>query len=220
MPLNSLFEFIFCNILNSLLSMCHGIMLPLLPVSILYRIIILLVPACISNSAINNDQFLFRCTESILTVSILSLLYSLDISTSMSFTALSLLLWHTLLKCLVLPQPAHVFLYAGHCLSGCTPPQYWHGCCCDVQPTRALTLSSFGLKDIFTLSNCLDSVSVSHTAACTLYTPTLFAQASTPLLVKWSSLLVTVSSFMISSNICLSLRPWMNCSLSCLSISR
>ena len=77
MPFNSLLEFSFCN---SLLNMCHGIMLPLLPISILYGTIILLSTACISNSAINSDQFLFTCIESILTVSILPLLYCWDVS--------------------------------------------------------------------------------------------------------------------------------------------
>ena len=123
---NGLFEFGFCNILYSLLNMCHGIMLPLLPIFILYGTIIMLLPACISNSTVNIDQILFICTESILTVSILPLLNSWDVSTSISFTALLLLLWHTFLKCPDLPYPAHIFPHSGHCLSGCTLPQYWH----------------------------------------------------------------------------------------------
>ena len=78
-------------------------------------------------------------------VSILPLLYSGVISNSFLFTAPLLLLWHTFLKCPILPHPAHVFLYAGHCLGRCTPPQYQHGCCCNVWPTRALVVSSFAL---------------------------------------------------------------------------
>ena len=73
-------------------------------------------------------------------------------------------------------------------------PQYLHGCC-DVQPTGALVVSSFAIFDTFILLKCLDSVSEFKTAPCTLYTSTLFAQASTPPLVIGSSLLVTVSSF-------------------------
>ena len=204
--------------LNGFLNMCHSIILPSLPASILCGITILLGSVCISNSAINNDQFFFKWAESILTVSISPSL-SWDISTYISFTTLSFLLWHTFLKCPVLPQPEHVFPHAGHCLSTCTPPQYWYDCHCDVQITGALALSSFGLFAIFTLLNCLDSVRVSNTVACTLCASTHFAHASTPPLVIWSSLLVAVSSVMISSNMCLSLRLWMNCSLSYLSIS-
>ena len=43
------------NVLNNYLNVNNGIMLPSLPLSILYGITILLVPACVSNSAINND---------------------------------------------------------------------------------------------------------------------------------------------------------------------
>ena len=135
-------------------------MFPLLPVSILYGITVLVAPAHISNSTINNDQFFFRCTESILTVSSSPSLYPCDASSSSSFTTWSLLLQHTFLKCLVLPQPTHVFPYARHCLGMCTPPQYWHGCCCDVRPSGPLVLSSFGFFAIVALLNCLDFVMV------------------------------------------------------------
>ena len=136
--------------------MNNGIMLPLL--HILYKITLLLAPAHISASASNNDQYLFKCTDSILTVSISPSLYSCGASSSSSFTAWCLLLWHIFLKCLVLPKPAHILPYARHCLSTCTPPQYWHGCCCDVGSSRPLVLPTFGFFTIFTLLNCLDSV--------------------------------------------------------------
>ena len=77
---------------NNFLNMCQGIMLPSLPISILYGIVSLLLPVCISNSAVNIDQFLFIYTESILTISISPLLYSLDISCSILFITLLLLL--------------------------------------------------------------------------------------------------------------------------------
>ena len=116
MPFYSLFEFIFSNVFKQSLEYVpqHYVILAF-HIYFIYGITILLVPACVSNSAINNDQFLFKCTESILTVSILPSLYSWDTSTHISFTALSLLLQHTFLKCLVLPQPTHVFPYARHC---------------------------------------------------------------------------------------------------------
>ena len=117
MLFNSLFGFSFCNILNSLLNMYHGIMLSSLPVSIWYGIIILLLPAHISNSAVNSEWFLFRCTESALTVSILLLLYSWHVSTSILFTTLLLLLKHTFLKCPILPHPA--------CLPICWALSWW-----------------------------------------------------------------------------------------------
>ena len=132
MPFNGLFELSFCNVFKSLLNMYHSIMLLSLPISILYGIVTLLLPACISNSAVNSDQFLLICTESILIVSILPLLYSSDVSSSISFTTLLLLLLHTFLKCCILPHPAHIFPYTGHCLSRCTLPQYWHGYCCNI----------------------------------------------------------------------------------------
>ena len=83
--------------LNSFLNVYHSIILPLLPVSILYGITILLI---ITDFCSNepNQYSLF---------SILPLL-SWEISTSISFTTLFLLLWHTFLKCPVLPQP-HMF---------------------------------------------------------------------------------------------------------------
>ena len=199
--------------------MNNGIMLPLLLLSILYGITILLAPACISNSAVNDDQFLFKCTESILTVSISPSLYPCGTSSSSSFHAQSLLLWHTFLKCLVLPQTAHIFPYTGYCLSTFTPPQYQHGHHCDVRSSGPLVLPSFGFFTIFTLSNCLDSVIVFKTAVWVLCASTLFAQASMPPLVMWSSSLAVVNSFIISSSMYLSFKPLMNCSFSCLSIS-
>ena len=128
-------------------------------------------------------------------------------SISSSFTALSILLWHTFLKCLVLPHPGHILPYAGHCLGACNPPQYLHGCHYIVGPGAHLVLSPFAFFMICTLTNCLDSVMVFNTAARALCASTLLAQASTPLLVIWSSVFVTVSSFMISSSMHLSFNP-------------
>ena len=127
----------------AILHMNNGIIFPLLLVSILCGFTMELPPDCISSLAINNDQFLFKCTELILTVSILSSLHSCDSSIASPFTALSLLLQHTFLKCPVLPQPMHVLLYARHCLSMCILPQYLHGHCCAVD-----------LVDIFAVFLC------------------------------------------------------------------
>ena len=145
-------------------------------------------------------NFLSKCTESILAVSSSPSLYPCDASSSSYFTAQPLLLWHTFLKCLVLPQPAHVFPYAGHCLGTCTLPQYWHGHCCDVRPSGPLVPSSFSFFAIFTLSNGLNSVIVFKSAAWALCASTLFAQASIPPLVMWSSSFMAVKSFIISSS--------------------
>ena len=205
---------------NNFLNMYHGIMLPSLPMSILYGTVILLSPAHISNLAVSIDRFLFIYTEIIiLIVSISPLLYSWDISCSISFTTLIVLLWQTFLKCPTLLYPTHVLPYAGHYLSWCTPPQYLHGCCCMVQLTGALALPSFVFLYICTLSNCLDLVRVFSTTAWALYTSTFLAHTSIPPLVMWSSFLVAISSFIISSNMYFSFRLWMKCSLSCLPTS-
>ena len=146
------------------------------------------------------------------------LLYPCGTSSSSSFTAWSLLLLHTFLKCSVLPQPTHIFLYARHCLHVCTPPQYGHCQYCDVGSSGPLVFSSFGLFAIFTLLNCLSSVTVFKTVVWALCTYTLFAQASMPPLVMWSSSLAVVNFFIISSSMYLSFKLWMNCSFSCLSL--
>ena len=91
---------------------------------------------------------------------------------------------------------------------------WWPLQCLANQGSSGVFLCHFGY---FYFVKLPQSVSVFNTAACTLCTSTFFTQVSTPPLVMRSSLLVAVSSFIISSNMCLSLRPWMNCSLSCLS---
>ena len=142
--------------LNKFLNMNNGMILPLLPISILYRITIVFLPDCVSSSAVSNDQILFKCTELILTLSISPSFHSCDSSISSSFTALSLLLWHTFLKCLILIQPAHVLLYARHCLSVYNLPQYLHGCHCAVGPGGCLVLPSFAFSQS---SPCIKSFS-------------------------------------------------------------
>ena len=178
---------------------------PSLPISILYRITMVLPPDYVSSFAVNNDQFLFKCTKLILNVSILPSLYSYISSISSSYTAL--LLQYTFLKCLVLPHPADILLYTRHCLGACNLPQYLHGCHCVAGSGGCLVLSSFAFFMLCTLSNCLNSVMIFNTAAWTLCASTLLAQASTLSLVIWSSVFVVVSSFMISSSIQLSFSP-------------
>ena len=52
---------------NNFLNVYQGIMLPSLPVSILYGTVSLLFPVHVSNLAVRIDQFLFICMELILT---------------------------------------------------------------------------------------------------------------------------------------------------------
>ena len=134
-------------------------MLPSFPVSILHGTVILLLPVCISNFAVSINRFLFICTDLILTVSISPLLYSWDISSSISFIALLLLVWQTFLKCPISLHPAHVLSYARHCLGWCIPPQYLHGCHCVVWLEQCLVLCSFLIfllyQTAFTLLACL-----------------------------------------------------------------
>ena len=164
---------------NKFLNMYQGIMLPSLPVYILYGTVSLLSPVHIYNFAVNIDWFLFICTESTLTVSILPLLYPWDISFHFIYCpapfakadlleVLHLATCHTHLAiCWALSQ----LVYSP------TISTWLH---CGVQPTGALVVSSFALFDIFILSNCLESVTMFKTAALALYTSTLFVQASTP----------------------------------------
>ena len=153
---------------NNFLNMYHGIMLPSLPVSILNGIVILLLPVHISNLVVSINWLLFLYTELILTISISSLLYSWDISCSITLTTLLLLLQQTFLKCPTLLHSVHILPYAGQCLSWCVSPQDLYGCHCVVWFTGALALSSFVFFDIFTLSNFLDSVNVFNTAVWAL----------------------------------------------------
>ena len=168
-------SFGFCNVFKQPFEYVPWHYVILTPCIYLYGTIILLLSAFVSNSAVNSDWFLFICTASILTVSILPSLYSWDVSTSISFTAPLLLLWHTFLKCPVLPHATHIFLYAGYCLGRCTLPQYWCGCHYNIWPTGSLAVSSFALFNTFIFLNCLNSVSVFNTTVCTLCASTLFA---------------------------------------------
>ena len=102
---------------NNFLNMYQGIMLPSLPVSILYDIAMLLSPVYISNLAVSINQFLFMHTELVLNSSISSSLYSWSTSCSISLTTLLLLLRQTFLKCPILPHSIHILPYAGHSLS-------------------------------------------------------------------------------------------------------
>ena len=106
---------------NNFLKMYQDIMLPSLPVSILYRIVISLLPAHVSSLLVSIDWFLFIYTELILIISISLSLYSWDIYWSTTLTTLLLLLQQTFLKCPTFPYSAHILPYAGHCLSWCIP---------------------------------------------------------------------------------------------------
>ena len=178
MPFNGLLSLASVTLGNNFLNMCQGIMLPSLPVSILYGTVSLLLPAHVANSEVHIDQFLYICTESILTVSISPLL---SVGTSLAPFCLFLYFFCCSIPSWNAPSchtpHTHILPYTEHCLSWCNPPQYLHGCHCDVQPTGALVVSSFAFFDTFILLNCLDSVSIFKTAACALCASTLFAQA-------------------------------------------
>ena len=135
-------------------------MFPSLPASILYGIIMLLLPTCISNFAVNIDLLLFRHTELILTILRSSSVHSCYTSCSISLTTLFFLLWQTFQKCPILLHLVHALPYAGHCLGWWIPPLYLQGCHGVVWCTDILSLSSFTLLDIFILSNFLDSVCI------------------------------------------------------------
>ena len=75
--------------------MYSGMILPLLPVSILYGISTVFLPTCISKCAVINDLFLFKYIELILTVSISSSWESCATLTCNLCTVQSLLLLHT-----------------------------------------------------------------------------------------------------------------------------
>ena len=92
---------------NNFLNTYQDIMLPLLPVSILYGTVSFCyhLYTCLILQLTLTD-FMFICTESIPTVSISPLLYSWDISCSISFITLHLLLQQTFLKCPILPHLA------------------------------------------------------------------------------------------------------------------
>ena len=85
------------------------------------------LPACVSKHAVITDQFLFKCTKSILTVSISSSWESCTILTSTSCTMQSLLLLQTFLKWPIFPHPSYVFPYARHCWGAWIPLQDLHG---------------------------------------------------------------------------------------------
>ena len=84
--------------LNNFLNIYNGMILPSLPVPILYDVSITFSPVCISKFAVINDWFLLKWTESILTVSISPYWAFFTSSTSSSCTMWSFLLQHTFLK--------------------------------------------------------------------------------------------------------------------------
>ena len=61
-----------CDVSKYFLNMWNGIILPLLSVLTFYGILTLSSPVNVSKLAVITDQFLFKCTESILTISICS----------------------------------------------------------------------------------------------------------------------------------------------------
>ena len=165
-----------------------GMMLPSLPVSILYGIFTMSSPACISKYAVINDQFLFKWIELILTVSIWPSCISCSTLTSSSCTTWSLLLLHTFLKWSVFPHLVHILPYAGHHHGMWTPLQYLHGCQCPVAPVICLIWLSFDFWATLILLNWHYSIMSFSTAACAHCASTLLTHANTPFLVVCSLL--------------------------------
>ena len=188
--------------------------------SILYYIFTLFLPAYILKLAVMMDWFTFNWTECTLTVSI-SLLVSLSmISCSTSCTALLFLLMQTLLKSPVLLHSMYTLPYAGHCLGWWKLQQYLHACHARlVDCAWVCGLSLWIVLDTFILSNSFCSIILFIASAWALCAFTLFAHVRTLPLEMWSLFLDAINSLIISPNMSLSLSPWINCSLSCLSNS-
>ena len=182
---------------NSFLKICMGIILPLLPMSILYGIFMLFLPADVFKLVVMMNQFVFNWTEYTLTISMSSLALSCMVSCPTSCSALVFLLLQTVLKWPNLLHSMHTLPYAGYCLGGCKLPQYLHACHAGVLDCAGL----FGLSlhadlDTF-LSNSLDSVILFITAAWALCVPTLFAHVRTLPFVIWMLPLHTVNSLFL-----------------------
>ena len=179
---NCFHKFSFSNPWEQFLNIYQGIMLPSLPVSILYGIITLLSLACMPYlinfcSCILNwySPFQYHLPSTPWTPPAPSHWSPCSFYSGRPS-------WSVLLYCTL-----HVLLYVGHCLGWCIPPQYLHGFHCVVSCTGALILSSFAFFDILILSNCFGSVNVLSSAALALCTSTLIAHAHIPPLVMWSS---------------------------------
>ena len=185
--------------LNSFLNIYSGIMLPSLPISILYGISTVVLPTCISRCAVISNRFLFRYTELILTVSIPSswgswhtspfpthALHGLSYSCIPSWSGLFSHIW------------CKFFHRAGHCLGAWLPPQYLHGCFWYTGCVVSLSWLPFGFWAILILSNFCDSVILFNMAACAHCTSTLLAHANTSLIVVCLLLSLAVSSLITS----------------------
>ena len=103
------------------------------------------------------------------------MLPSLPVSILYGIANLYGFMWQTFLKCTTFLHSAHIFPYAGHCLSWWSSPQYLHSCHCVAQFTGALALLSLALSDTLILSNCLDSGNESSTITWALCASSLLA---------------------------------------------
>ena len=99
---------------NRVLKVWYGIILPSLPVSILYCITAVFLLQLIFSFAIITDHILSKVKELIFTISIcLSVIVPCSISCTVPF--LTLLILHTRQKWFSLLHPSHIFPYAGDC---------------------------------------------------------------------------------------------------------
>ena len=128
---------------------------------------------------------------------------------------LVLLLLHTPLKQPIFPHSFHFFPYARHYLWGWLDLQYWHACFADIfyqyqWPSWTIficCLWPFPFIKFFCLSEAI------HNGRLGFYSLSPAQHIFT------SISCIFVSSLIISANMSVSFRPWINCSFNCLSIS-
>ena len=130
------------------------------------------------------------------------------VSCSTSFKALALLLLHTPLKWLILPESVHFFPYAGHCFWGWLDPEYLHVCLAGILCVQMIFLVCLCMSLSLFLICQISFVSVRLfiMADSDLWASSLLAQQTTFSLVTsvYSSLLVR--STFISANMSVSFR--------------
>ena len=167
----------FITLGNKFLNMCTGIILLLLPVSILYGTVILLWPTDIFKLVVNTEWFLLKWTKFILTTSVSSPALSWNVSCSTSLTALVLFSYFSEVGNLA---SLHACLPIHWVLFQCMLPPYLHICLNDMLDyVSLLGLSLQACLATQIWSNSLISVMVLITPAQTLCSSILFTNINT-----------------------------------------
>ena len=196
-------------------------MLPSLPVSTWYGTIRLYMSADIFNFAAITEQFLLKWIEFIFTKSmLLSSALPRAVSCSTSFMDLAVLLLHTALKWLILLHSVHFFPWDRHCLRDGFYHNIYslfcrHCCLCTLSSRAVLVciLCYFYFIKLFCLSE------VVHDGRLGSLDPYSFSPAQHIFTSYFCIPMYFVCSLIISLNISVSFRPWVNCSFNCLSSS-